>query len=241
MEALELSRKTELPEGGFAAGRIRVVLFGDIQLSRMSDKWADVEFVRCKEASHLRTLFKDAVHGVLLVDPTRFTESGRIALLRGLARLNVLLMAFSDASDDASCESLLRAGFVGLLRPNASAKTVVRAVRSVAKGQLWFPLRAISRLLKAILFEATLQPLTSREMEIVSLIGRGLNNQQIADRLFICRETVRWHVRGIHSKLGIEDRRGAREYLRSVCSPGKPMGVQPERGKQAMQRSMAAG
>jgi DNA-binding NarL/FixJ family response regulator len=48
--------------------------------------------------------------------------------------------------------------------------------------------------------------LTDREREVVSLVGQGLRNQQIADRLFISVITVRHHLSSIFSKLDVEDR-----------------------------------
>jgi len=138
-------------------------------------------------------------------------------------------------------------GFVGLLPRHASPETVYRAVCSVADGQLWFPRKTISRLLRAsllraALFEDDLNRFTPREMQILTLIGNGLNNQQIADELCISRETVRWHVRMSYSKLGIEDRRSAREYLESVCGLKKNrIWAKSDGGKKGSSRSLAAG
>jgi NarL family two-component system response regulator LiaR len=54
--------------------------------------------------------------------------------------------------------------------------------------------------------------LTSRELEILVLIGEGKTNQEIADELFIGIKTVKTHVSNILSKLGVEDRTKAAVY-----------------------------
>jgi DNA-binding CsgD family transcriptional regulator len=54
--------------------------------------------------------------------------------------------------------------------------------------------------------------LTGREQEVLALIRSGLNNPEIADRLAIARETVKWHVSEILSKLGVETREQAAAY-----------------------------
>ena len=48
--------------------------------------------------------------------------------------------------------------------------------------------------------------LTKREREIIALIGEGLNNKEIAERLFISQATVRTHLTSIFAKLGVPDR-----------------------------------
>ena len=48
--------------------------------------------------------------------------------------------------------------------------------------------------------------MTPRENEILALIAKGCTNREIADRLLVTRETVRWHERRLYSKLGIRDR-----------------------------------
>ncbi|HWP41952.1 MAG TPA: response regulator transcription factor, partial [Blastocatellia bacterium] len=48
--------------------------------------------------------------------------------------------------------------------------------------------------------------LTEREREVVALVGEGLKNKQIADRLFISETTVRHHLTSIFDKLGVSDR-----------------------------------
>ena len=202
--------------------RVRVVLFGDFEVSRQAVE-LPFEMLRCEDPFRIPDLCHEVRPTVLLVDLALFPETTPLEKLLG--NLNVIqAIAIDDTVDDAACERLLRAGFAGLLRRNGSTATLIRAVCSVVNGQLWFPRETVSRVLKGFLAGKDPHQLTPREMEILALIGGGLSNQQIADKLFISRETVRWHVRGIYSKLGIEDRRRAKEYLRTPHAPtGMPV------------------
>lgn len=63
-------------------------------------------------------------------------------------------------------------------------------------------------------------PLTRREQEVLALIRKGLSNAQIADSLYIARETVKWHVSEILSKLGVETREEAAAWPRGESGEG---------------------
>jgi DNA-binding CsgD family transcriptional regulator len=57
-------------------------------------------------------------------------------------------------------------------------------------------------------------PLSEREREVAELAVRGFTNQQIADRLFISPETVKTHIRNISRKLGVNNKKELRAWLR---------------------------
>jgi LuxR family maltose regulon positive regulatory protein len=61
-----------------------------------------------------------------------------------------------------------------------------------------------------------LEPLTEREIELLSLIAEGLSNQEIAQRLFISLPTVKWHTSNIYGKLGVRSRTQAIIRARSL-------------------------
>ena len=80
-----------------------------------------------------------------------------------------------------------------------------RAVKAVLADELWVDRRTLSRIVQNMLHGIRCG-LTPREIEIYGLLAEGLRNCQIAERLFISVNTVRWHLRSIYSKLGTHDR-----------------------------------
>jgi DNA-binding NarL/FixJ family response regulator len=199
---------------------IRIIAFNGVSAECLSEVPA-LELVYTSNLQSLQEFAITDAGSVLLVDLATLEETERTDLLAMLGRLNTILaIAVENGPPSNDCESLLRAGFAGVLDGRSSQETFLRAIRAVSGGQLWFPREIISHVLRGFLVEEDLNRLTAREIEILNLIGSGLNNQQIANSLYISRETVRWHVRGLYSKLGIKDRQGAEEYVRYL-SVGK--------------------
>jgi DNA-binding NarL/FixJ family response regulator len=107
----------------------------------------------------------------------------------------------------------LRAGAAGFLLKHTSPEDLVSAVRTVAGGEgLIAP--AVTRRLIAEFAQARppttasapLDGLTPREREVLALIGRGLTNAEIAQRLYVGEATVKTHVSHILTKLSLRDR-----------------------------------
>ena len=190
-------------------------------------------------------LFPDTGEGVqsniLLVDLSRFPMTGAAPLTVLIGQLsNAFAIGLSDETDNLNCEQIIRMGFAGVLRRDETSETITRAVEAVVNGQLWFPREIISRMLRTLLVPDGISRLKPREMEILKLIGSGLNNQQIADALFISRETVRWHVKGLYSKLGIKDRTSAQDFGRSIQAAGKAKPIRPEIGEDFLRSGTAS-
>ena len=60
------------------------------------------------------------------------------------------------------------------------------------------------------------EPLSRRELEVLSLIAEGLSNQEIARRLVISLRTVKWHASNIYGKLGVKNRTQAVARARTL-------------------------
>ena len=60
------------------------------------------------------------------------------------------------------------------------------------------------------------EPLSSRELEILELVAKGLTNQQIAEQLFLSLATVKWHTHNIYGKLGVHNRTQAVAKARAL-------------------------
>ena len=104
--------------------------------------------------------------------------------------------------------------FSGALNEASSVETYRNAARAVHEGELWYPRGYLSRrLLNAV---ASSDPLSEREGEIMRLLAGGETNQAIGEKLFVSRETVRWHLRAIYTKLGMSGRGAVERYARKL-------------------------
>ena len=119
------------------------------------------------------------------------------------------LMLTSFADDDAIFDAIL-AGAAGYVLKQIRGNDLVSAVRTVAAGgSLLDPATTASVLERMRQKAATRDPLghlTEREKEILTLIGEGLTNKQIGERLFLAEKTVKNYVSGLLAKLGMERR-----------------------------------
>jgi DNA-binding NarL/FixJ family response regulator len=108
----------------------------------------------------------------------------------------------------------LRAGAAGFLLKEADPEDIVRAVRVVAEGESLLSPSVTRRVVETFAGGAApsgpavsgLDELTDREAEIVALVGTGLSNGEIAERLVISPATARTHVSRAMLKLGARDR-----------------------------------
>jgi two-component system nitrate/nitrite response regulator NarL len=146
------------------------------------------------------------------VDPTVFNrrvEYGRL----------IPVLVLVDRETTADCESLLRMGCMGFLRPDAPPSQFRRAVDAVTSGEMWAPRKLVSRMCRELLSADDPLKLTAREEEVLVLLAAGHSNRKIADSLFISRDTVRWHMRAIYRKLGVHDRSSVLSF--AVEHPGQ--------------------
>ena len=136
-----------------------------------------------------------------------------LALADSVPGGTAVLMLLSRASDEAVFGPL-RAGATGLLLRDAAADALVDGVRVVASGEALLAPRHAQCLVEAFLarperlrsIPEQLDELTARERDVVALVGCGLSNDEIAERLVVARATAKTHVSSAMCKLGARDR-----------------------------------
>ena len=116
--------------------------------------------------------------------------------------------------DHESSAQLVRDGAHGIVSKARTGDHLIAAIRKVHAGEMWVD-RVVATTLMADLQRpgrrndadrARIASLTARERDVVNLVGEGLANKAIAERLSISDNTVRHHLTSIFSKLGVTDR-----------------------------------
>jgi DNA-binding NarL/FixJ family response regulator len=131
-----------------------------------------------------------------------------------LPQCKVIVLTTFD--DDEYIFDALRAGAVGYLLKDVASAQLVEAIRAVARGEsilepsvaakVIAEFSRVSSMVPSMQMEQLVEPLSERELEILSLIARGASNKEIAGQLFIAEGTVKNHVTHILGKLGVRDR-----------------------------------
>ena len=109
----------------------------------------------------------------------------------------------------------IRHGAMGLVLKEQAPEVLLKAIEKVHAGEVWLDRAMLANVLSELVLgkampanaEATrIATLTDREREVIALVGEGLKNKQIGDRLSITETTVRHHLTSIFDKLGVESR-----------------------------------
>jgi len=136
----------------------------------------------------------------------------RIVATPGLDATRIIVLTTFEI--DEYVFEALRSGAAGFLLKEADPEEIVRAVRVAAEGESLLSPSVTRRVVETFAKSAAptgpavsgLDELTEREAEIVALVGTGLSNGEIAERLVISPATARTHVSRAMLKLGARDR-----------------------------------
>jgi DNA-binding NarL/FixJ family response regulator len=131
------------------------------------------------------------------------------------------LMLTSFGDDEALFDAIM-AGAAGYVLKQIRGTDLVGAVRTVASGRSLLDPEAASRVMHRMREQAEradpLSGLTDQERRILRLIGEGMTNRQIGERLFLAEKTVKNYISGLFAKLGMERRAQAAAYAARVFS-----------------------
>ena len=160
---------------------------------------------------------------VAVVD-VRLPDGNGVALCRTLRELEngphcLVLTAFDD--EQALVEAIM-AGASGYLLKQVRGQDVVQAVREVAAGRSLLDPLTTARVLERMRRSAKtddLAALTERERHVLELIGEGLSNREIGERLFLAEKTVKNYVTSVLAKLGMERRTQAVAWVARRSAP----------------------
>jgi len=138
-----------------------------------------------------------------LTELIQASGGGRVIVLTGLL-------------DSEMHRKAVRLGAMGLVLKNQAADVLITAIEKVHANEVWLTPAMVANVLSELSYPrevvrptpeaARIAALTTREREVVVLIGEGLKNKQIAARLSISEATVSHHLTAVFDKLGVDNR-----------------------------------
>ncbi|WP_103889451.1 response regulator [Actinacidiphila yanglinensis] len=222
-----------------AQSPIRVFLVDDHEVVRrgvrdLLDAEPDIEVVGEAESAGHALARGPAVRPDVAVLDIRLPDGDGISVCRELrsslpSLACLMLTSFDD--DDALLDAIM-AGAAGYVLKQIKGSDLVSAIRTVAEGQSLLDPATTTRLMSTLREDRSdagpergeLAGLTPREREILGLIGEGLTNRQIGERLYLSEKTVKNNVSRLLAKLGVERRVQAAVIASNSADPP------PERG-----------
>lgn len=116
------------------------------------------------------------------------------------------VLVLTSFTDQDGILDALDAGAVGYLLKDAEPSELLSSVRAVARGESPLDPKVAATLLRSRAARREGPELTTREREVLTLVGTGLANKQIARRLGITEKTVKTHLTNVFQAIGVTDR-----------------------------------
>ena len=188
---------------------IRVLIVDDhvairVGLTSMLRAQSGLEVTGAAASSKAALAFIEAgVPDIMLVD-LRMPDMDGISLIREVHQLypavRIIVLTSYDADEDIY--NSVCAGAKGYLLKDAPEQDLLDAISAVYAGERYYPPQVASRLAERLQRSS----LSSRELQVLEMLSKGLTNKQIACGLNLSEHTVRCHVANITSKLNVSDR-----------------------------------
>jgi DNA-binding NarL/FixJ family response regulator len=185
----------------------------------------------CGEASTAREaldLIETTRPDIVIVDISLEDRNG-VQLIKDITARHPELPCLVLSMYDESVYALrvLRAGGRGYIMKQQRPKDVVTAIRQVLTGQRYLSATFSSRLLEEFITPSSAGPvlraeLTDRELEVLTLLGRGSSPREIAERLYLSVKTVEAHRERIKRKLGLKNGTELLRYAIKSTVDGTP-------------------
>jgi DNA-binding NarL/FixJ family response regulator len=211
-----------------SAEPIRVIVVDDHALFRRGLQMvlgseSDIEVVgEASDGAEAVKVAAEMTPDIVLMDvrmPKRGGIDATAAIKAAVPTTKIIMLTISD--EEADLYDAIKAGAMGYLLKEISIEEVASAVRAVYNGQSLISPSMASKLLTEFATmvrkddarqQVPTPRLTDREMEVLKLVAKGMNNRDIAKRLFISENTVKNHIRNILEKLQLHSRMEAVVY-----------------------------
>jgi DNA-binding NarL/FixJ family response regulator len=204
---------------------IRVFLLDDHEVVRrgvmqLLDAEADIEVVGEASTAAQALARIPAVRPDVAILDVRLPDGDGVSVCRDLrSAMNPppAVLMFTSYSDDEALFEAIMAGASGYLLKRVMGTDLIGAVRRVAAGESLLDPGLVGSVLERLRRGPEEDPryaaLGEQERRILDLIGEGLTNKQIAERVFLAEKTVKNYISGMLRKLGVTSRTGAAMYL----------------------------
>ena len=220
----------ETSEQGHEPGRIRVFLLDDHEVVRrglreLLESAGDIEVVGESGLAEEARRRIPALRPDVAVLDGRLPDGSGIDVCRDIrsSHPEIAALILTSYDDDEALFSAIMAGAAGYVLKQIRGHDLVDAVRRVAAGQsLLDPAvttAVLDRLRQGPPQDPALVPLTDQERRRLELIGEGLTNRQIGERMFLAEKTVKNYVSSLLSKLGMQRRTQAAVFASKHLPP----------------------
>ena len=198
------------------AEKLRVFLLDDHELVRrgvreMLETDGDIEVVGEASTAAEALARVPAVRPQVAVLDVRLPDGDGVTVCRELRSQfpDLACLMLTSFSDDDALLGAVMAGAAGYVLKEIRGNDLVQAVRTVAAGGSLLDARSTAHVLSRLREKQQSDPLdvlTDQERKILDLIGEGLTNRQIGERMFLAEKTVKNYVSSLLSKLGLQRR-----------------------------------
>jgi DNA-binding NarL/FixJ family response regulator len=121
---------------------------------------------------------------------------------------DIQILVLTTYDSDSDVLPAIEAGAIGYLLKDSGREELYAAIRAAAEGKPLLTSSVASRLMERMRGPA-IEALSPREIDVLKLVARGANNQEIANQLYITQATVKSHLIRIYGKLNVSDRTAA--------------------------------
>jgi DNA-binding NarL/FixJ family response regulator len=186
-------------------------------LGRLLDDLGLTVVATASDPETLLSRLADGPVDVLVLDANFHPTSGALLTLERMraAAPGLSVVVIADAVDEALSVAARDGDLDGVVLASAHGAELAAAVAQVVAGHAVFPAGWLRQVREAA-GASPLAQLSPRQREVLELLALGMDNDQIAARLYISRNTVKFHVRTIYERLGVHNRVEATRVLASA-------------------------
>jgi DNA-binding NarL/FixJ family response regulator len=165
-------------------------------------------------------LVRDLSPDILVLDIRMPGKDGLIVLRELIAEKLPTKTIILTAADHGEVSEAIELGVWGVVLKDTAPKLLVRCIRDAHAGRRWLDRGSVTDTMRKLVgreagVRMLARLLTSRELEVARMVGSGMHNKGVAQKLAITEGTAKLHLHLVYEKLHVDGRMGLMRYLRS--------------------------